>query len=395
MSAVPVKKLFIAHSSRNAEEVHALADELRLRGIVPWVDKQGGLKVGDHSEAEVRRAIREDCFGVLLYASRVAFDSAFVRDVELPEAQSVKTLDPDFLLLAIPVGIGFEELRVLSRSRYGIDLSVYNSVPVETAALPASLAHVASEVGARFLKDRLKRGVSRIDLQFSTRDLMPDEESDLLRIDGTRLVGKDPCSHTSWARVTSGLKDVKADFASLSGRPRLRIHGSKHLTGAFILGRVFAQSDIEIRQTPLDYWTTDMVAEKASPLGFVVDRSETGAPVLFLEVCSGIKNVRGGVDSLIRRQGIAPRLRLRLNPGQPLLLDNRLCRQIADQTCDTLQYLMATADFLPEEVHIFAAVPQTMMVMLGKSLRGLPPVVLYEWRGSEYCPSCRLEAGVL
>ncbi|MDF1500747.1 MAG: SAVED domain-containing protein [Anaerolineales bacterium] len=390
------KKLFIAHSSRNAPEVHALADELRLRGIVPWVDKQGGLMVGDHSEVEARRAIREDCFGLLLYASREVFESEFVRDVELHEARLVKAQRPEFLLFAVPSRMDFGRLRELSQSQYGIDLSTYHSVPVDTGSIPESQGHIAAEVMTRFLSDRLKNDVASIDLQFSTRDLMPDEDNDLLRIDGTALVGRDPCSENNWNRLTKGLRDIKARLAAFSGRPRLRVHGSKHLTAAFILGRVFAQFDVDIRQTPLEYWRIDLAVDKASPFDVQVERNEAGVPILIFEIRSGVKNVRGGVDAFIESYNIVPRLRLRLDPNhKPLDVDNRLCRQMTDQAYDSLESTLSEAGFLPEEIHIFAAVPQTMMVMLGMAFRGIPAVVLHEWTGTAYCRSHRLFAGAL
>jgi hypothetical protein len=34
------------------------------------------------------------------------------------------------------------------------------------------------------------------------------------------------------------------------------------------------------------------------------------------------------------------------------------------------------------EIHIFAAVPQSFMMMLGRVFKGMPSVQLYEWDGS-------------
>lgn len=396
LSDMAPKKLFIAHCGRDAAEVHALANELRLRGIIPWVDKQGGFQVGDHSEAEARRAIREDCFGLLVYASREVFDSEFVRDVELHEAKLVKARRPEFLLFAVPTGMDFATLQDLSYSEYGIDLSAYHSVSADAGSASESQRRVASEVMARFLSDSLKSGPPSIDLQFSTRELMPDGDHDLLRVDGTGLLGQDPCSETSWSRLTRGLRDVKTQFAALSGRPRLRVHGSKHLTGAFVLGRVFAQFDFDIRQTPDTYWRTDLVGEGAKSLELLVERNKTGPPIATLEIRSGIKNVRGGVDAFIRRSGVVPRLRLELGPKEPLpSVDNLLCREMADQVYGSLERALGEGEFLPREIHLFAAVPQTMMVMLGMAFRGTPPIVLYEWTGSSYCRAHQLDAGAL
>ncbi len=80
-----MKGLFLAHHHDDAGEVRELGQALRLYGIRPWIDKDGGFSVGDGAMAEARRAIREDCFGLLVYASHSVLDSAFIRDVEVDE----------------------------------------------------------------------------------------------------------------------------------------------------------------------------------------------------------------------------------------------------------------------------------------------------------------------
>jgi len=47
------------------------------------------------------------------------------------------------------------------------------------------------------------------------------------------------------------------------------------------------------------------------------------------------------------------------------------------------------------EIHIFAAVPQSFMMMLGHTFKGMPPVQLYEWNGYRYSQSCSIPSGVL
>jgi hypothetical protein len=41
-----LEELFLYHSSGDAPEIQVLAEELRLRGVAPWVDKEGGFQVG-------------------------------------------------------------------------------------------------------------------------------------------------------------------------------------------------------------------------------------------------------------------------------------------------------------------------------------------------------------
>ena len=110
------------------EEIAQLAKMLRLHGIVPWVDKDGGFAVADDAELEARRAIREDCFGLLLYASADAFARPFIRDVEIDEAWKARQANPSFALFAVPRRISFADLRQLSTQNFGFDLSRYHTV---------------------------------------------------------------------------------------------------------------------------------------------------------------------------------------------------------------------------------------------------------------------------
>jgi len=117
-----MKKLFLCHYSGDIEEIRLLAKELMLRGIVPWVDKNGGYFIGDSSPEVARLAIREECFGLLFYATPKAFDRPFITQVELPEAIHMREKSPEFILVAVPRGMDFSELSAKSVKTLGIDL---------------------------------------------------------------------------------------------------------------------------------------------------------------------------------------------------------------------------------------------------------------------------------
>ncbi len=122
-----MKKLFICHYSGDAAEVYALAQELRLRGVIPWVDKQGGFLIGDSSPDEARRAIQEDCFGLLLYATPEVFERPFIRDVEVPAGIQAVERSKDFVLFAVPRRLSFSDLSKQSLNYFGMDLSKYHT----------------------------------------------------------------------------------------------------------------------------------------------------------------------------------------------------------------------------------------------------------------------------
>ncbi len=391
-----LKKLFLSHEHGDASAVRELATDLRLRGIAPWVDKDGGFFIGDESVAEARRAISEDCFGLLLYATEAAFTSRFIREVELDEAVTVKRDDPAYILFAVPSDMGFRAVQERSVARFGIDLSAFHSVPIHTATASADRAVVATAV----VEKVLRRGWSvvpdtgTLSLQFSTREVLPDIPGDALRIDAVPLLAATPGDADAWGRVLVALRDVKARIAATYGRPRLRVHGSKHLTAAFLFGRVFAPFELEIRQTPTAVWHTDTPTTATAPLAVRCVPGATDTGTLFVEIASRDKDIAMGADALIAGGLPPPSMRLQLRPPDaPLAVDNSLCRAMVGQISAEIGRAMQRRRI--SAIHLFVAAPQAMMMMLGREFRGMPPVQLYEWDGSQYLPSCRVPAGVL
>ncbi len=384
-----VEPLFLAHSSTDSDEVHLLAEELRLRGIAPWVDKQGGFSVGDHSEDEARRAIRERCWGLLLYATVDVFESDFVRRVEIDEASRRKRKDPGFSLIAVPRGISFSDLRKLTLEKFRQNLADYHSVGINGDDVHGSIRRVAQEVLQRRVIASFDSAGTGLSLQISSRDLMPDDVRDLLRVDATRLLRDHPCRSVEWGRLQVGLTDAKDAIAQTYGRPVVRVHGSKHLTAAFITGQVFSQFDLEVRQTRNEVWTCQPVTKKATAR-FEAGLSEEadGDGSVTLEVRSGRKNVEAAVSQHLVTEGLRPSVRVLVAPaGEPGFLNNTSCLELAGYTALALEDGCSRMNRAPQAIHIFSAAPQALMMMLGKSLTGMPPVVLHEWTGDHYCVS--------
>jgi hypothetical protein len=391
-----MKKLFLAHYSGDAHELWEQATELRLRGIIPWVDKAGGFAVADESEVAARRAIREDCFGLLLYATASVFDRPFIRDVEVNEALKARQQDANFALFAVPRGISHAELKTESRRGFNFDLGRYHTVAIpDSTDLQQGWAKVASEVLSRVLKSTASPApVRRLSLQYSTRELMPHEPDDVLCVDATVFLEGSMADPSRWQRLLQGLQDVKRAISSTCGRPRLSINGSKHLSAAFLFGRVFAPFELDIRQTAAEFWSTDAPAVSVTPFTASVQHHSDPQGRLYLEIASGYKNIASGVEDLIAATGEGPSVRLRLQPSQgPLNVDNGLCRSMVKQTYTELERVVQTRSI--SEIHIFAAVPQSFMMMLGREFKGMPPVQLYEWDGFRYKPACSIPSGVL
>jgi len=395
---MPISKLFLSHYSRYAAEVGEFATELRLRGIVPWVDKDGGFTVGDHSEVEARRAIREDCFGLALYASSEVFERPFIRDVEIDEVKRALRQSDDFIVFALTRSLSFDELARRSVESFGLDLSPYHTYRVSDGDLE-SFGRIAAEIVTRVLRSTAPASPTTLRLQFSTREVMPDDPLDVLCINAVSLLGDAPSDDGAWLRTLAGLQDVKAAIAGILGRPRLAVGGSKHLTAAFMFGRVFAPFELDIRQTPTDWWSTDCRAAPP-PLATTLSTREAGAPALVVEVVGRYKDVGAGVDEYFRTAGTqAPIARLHLEAtNPPLNIDNAMCRGIATQTYDEIEkalLALSRRGTPAHEIHLFVSAPQSFMMMLGREFKGMPAAVLYEWTGEQYVRTCRLPGGVL
>jgi hypothetical protein len=397
---VSLSSLFLSHQHKAAEEIAELATELQVRGVVPWVDKRrGGFRAARESATEARRVIREDCFGFLFYATDDAFASDFIRDVEIDEAKRTREADPSYLLFPFARDMGFAALKEQSLQAFGVDLASYHGVAVGAKEAPADQVRSKQIEAARLVLDEvLSRSIApgrdAVSLQISTRDLFPDSEDDVLRVDATHLLRDRVDDPDAWSRLLAGLLDIKDRLGRTGARPRLYFHGSKHLTAAFMIGRVFSPFEFDIRQTVTDVWRTDVAFPTwANPLTVTTEAGDGCGP-LFVGVASRSKDVALGMDAFIKRHGIGSPLRLVLTPPNgPLNVDNELCRAMVSQSYAAIESTMRGQHF--SSIHLFAAAPQAFMMMLSREFKGMPAVHLHEWTGSEYVRSCVIPGNVL
>jgi len=395
-----LEELFLCHSSGDAPEIQMLAEELRLRGVAPWVDKDGGFQVGDQNAGEAERAIDEDCFGLLLYATPEAFSSDFIRQVEVRRAVRRKQEDPSFVLFAVPRRMSFGKLSERSIEVFGFDLAAYSSQAIYKAdgevgrALRERLGAIADEVLDKVLRRACeKSGTDALQMQFSTRERLADEPGDVLCVDVGRLLesSSDQTSRQeAWGRINEGLLVVKHRVSRHLGRPRLRIHGSKHLTAAFVLGYVFPSTvcELEVR-TKRGYWSTDCKPTPKDLLLTNISDGTVGSESLYVELSTGDKLVWDAVRRHVQHTRVNPLKYLRFTPGPDLesapYMTNADACAIARQVRSELS--RAISDYGISEVHMFAAVPQGLAMMVGHNLNAMPPVQLYEYSGGKYYPS--------
>lgn len=394
-----IKKLFLCHPRTAAVEVHNLAEEIRLRGVVPWVDQHGGFIIGDQNAETARRVLREECSGLLLYATDKAFDSDFIGRVEIDEALQAKDDDSEFDLIALPRGMGFGQLAEQSIAAFGFDLTQFASRALgeddqdgESPHLPVRFALVSRDLLARSLARAGRvRDSGSLSLQFSTRERLADEPDDVLAIDATQLfkgtVGVG--SAEPWQRVHAGLRDVKQTVSARFGRPRLRVHGSKHLTAAFLFGFAFPSTAFEFDlRTKVGYWSTDGEQGPDAPLHVECREGSAESTRLHVELNTLDQPVQSAVRRHVRETRKPPFATLRMSTAYaPLghVMANAEAIAIARQVRRELSRVV-TKRPVPE-IHLFAAVPQALATMIGHRLNAFPPIQLYEYDGGDYIAS--------
>jgi hypothetical protein len=402
-----MKKLFLCHYNGDAGEINLLAEELMLRGIVPWIDKCGGYYLGDSSPEAARRAIRDDCFGLLFYATPQAFERPFITNVELPEAICAMEQNPCFIIAAVPRGMNFNELSTKSVKTVGIDLGKFHTQQINTedGTEQSSLINQFRNLAVLILRQQLDTQSRKcpkeiFSFQFSTRELLPSDEDDILCINTTLHGGKGirSDSQPNWDRIVAGLHDVKTGIAEYFGRPRLRVHGSKHLTAAFLFGKVFSRPSgfrIDIRQGD-DFWSSDYPDDGSAPLIVRETDGSVTSTSLFVEITTTGKSVSNIVRERIRQTGELPYRFLSFTPANSdssgIFIDNRICVSMARQIRDNIARMIGR--FSIKEIHIFSSIPQALAVMIGHNLNALPTIQLYEFDGMNYHPSYKVNTSL-
>ena len=400
-----MKKIFICYYSGNRPEVNALVEELRIRGIEPWIDYDKGFRAGDATPSEARRALREDCFGLLFYATPEAFERDFIRKIELDQAIRLKEENKDFFLLAVPRRMSFSELAQLSLKTLGMDLSLFHSHPIlDTDAeginprpLRPQFVEVANMILAKVLgrASQTKNATDFLSIHFNTREREPATAEDTLNIDWTPFLGGSCPSVSSevWERLMAALWDVKRHISEELGRPKLRLLGRKHFSTAVAFGRTFPAASGFVIKTPQghSWWSTACPPAKGEPFKVESVDGPVSLDSLFVEVTATEKLVRDAVRRFEQSSGISPLLYLRFMPSTGPTLgavtDNAVCCAMARQIRKTIAE--ATTNYPITEIHLFGSMPQGLALMIGHHLNATRPVQLYEYDGTNYHPSLR------
>jgi len=378
--------VFLSHQHDSSPDVLRLSHELQFRGVVPWVDKlPGGFRAGDDSVDEACRVIREDSSAFALYLTEKALYSDFIRDFEIPVAVERRRQDPSYPIVVISPEYEFGQIKILVKDHFGIDLTfAHGFAKASDEGIEDFILTVARELLHKYMR-ALTIPQNTFELSVSSFESIASSPSELLRVDATHALACRIDTMHIWSRLLNGLEDVKREISNGFGRPRLVINGSKHFTAAFITGRVFNRFTIDISQKA-EYWTTDGTIEKLSDFSIDYRPGSHTKKALLVEIATGEKNIKAGVDALVSTGIVEDGGRLQVRPikGRVNVTDV-ISRSLAHCTYSAID--KAANSKATAEVHVFVAAPQAFFMTLGTLFQGMPEVHLYEWVDGAYIES--------
>lgn len=376
---------FLSYQNQSFDAIERLDRELRHRGAVPWVDRlPHGFTAGDDCEQEARRVLREEATCMVLYLTDEVLTSDFIQDIEIPEAHDRLKTDPHFRLVVASPIFRFSKIKEFAKKTFGIDLSAkHGFARYADESTELFLMRVADEV-INLQKGVLDPRAESVSISVNTYERMPHSD-DVFYFDATVDLDGDVRKSEVWDSLLTGMQVAKRLLSSQVGRPLVHVHGSKHLTAAFMTGRVFNQFPLSIRQKD-DYWKSTGSTVAVPSLSIHYAPGPITHRDLIVEISTGHKAVAVGVDVLLERTGMKPGGRLQIAPLDGRIdVNDELSRSVAQIAYSEIDIVAGRRRF--ERIHLFPSAPQSTVMTLGTLFQGAPDVLMYEWVDGEYVHS--------
>ena len=384
-----VPTYFLSYSREDIEDIKTIARILKIHGIETWQDT-ANLGAGI-SEERIRRAIREESDGLLFLATAHSVRSDFIRAVELPEAER-KCKKTNFQIVPI-FGLPIKTVTADLQDCLTVPISNFNGVKVTRCDAPRDMVAVAERAAEIILKDISIEPRDPLKIGLSSMQEASDDVALHLDFRSFFQTGLPP--KESWSKqFRPALERVKNALVARNLFV-LRLHGFAHLSLACLFGHVFRSTagfKLEIRQitnNKTTIWETAATSGK-SPL----KATELPGSIGSRNLCVKINLMSPDDSSVIRyrkEHGILYRATLEFHPEKyPLLISEAEAVVIAADLVNKIKEMHARYD--TNTVHLFAAVPIGLAVMIGHNINACGTIQCHEFDNGrrEYFPSCTL-----
>lgn len=384
-----VPTYFLSYSREDIEDIKTIAGILKIHGIETWQDT-ANLGAGI-SEERIRRAIREESDGLLFLGTAHSVRSDFIRAVELPEAER-EFKKTNFQIVPI-FGLPIDAVTAELQDCLTVPISNFNGVQVTKCDAPQDMVTVAERAAEIILEDISIEPRDPLDIGLSSKQKVSDDVA--LHLDFRSFFQSGLPPKESWSeQFRPALERVKNALVARNLLV-LRLHGFAHLSLACLFGHVFRSTagfKLEIRQITRNkttIWATAATSGK-SPL----KAAELPGSIGSRNLCVKINLMSPDDSSVIRyrkEHGILYRTTLEFHPEEyPLLISEAEAVAIAADLVNKIKEMHARYD--TNTVHLFAAIPIGLAVMVGHNLNACGTIQCHEFDNGrrEYFPSCTL-----
>ncbi len=381
-------KFFLSYSHKDVEDIAIIARTLMIHGIKTWQDINSlgsGL-----TEAEIRRAIQEECVGLIFYSTDDSLKATMIRDVELKVAEERFLKDKNFHIVPI-FRSGIDESNNALNGCLKTKISDFNGAIVKDNDLVTAAQRAASLV----LKN----------LSFPTKDFLSvglvsyQKNSDDVALDldfTPYFVESLPLEKTWNSEFLPAIISLKESLLS-KRNTKLRLFSRAHLSFGFMLGYIFRDRTgfvieaEQINKPNREIWS-NQAKEDSNPLKIEctqVTNFDAKDIVVNLNITSNDNN---SFTNYVQKSGLRYRALIEAKPSfYPFLISNGQAIAVARELTNKIKEAHGT--YNTNVVHLFAAVPFGLAIMIGHQLNACGRIQCYEFDKTkrEYYPSVTLE----
>ena len=399
---------FLSYKREDAQQVKCLQQHLKARGVRAWRDVTD-LPLGGFTEHEIVQAIKQESDAFVIYITPECLQSDFIWDIEVHAALQRWEQDQAFNIIPILQGVTLDQIQPNSAVRGYRSLTQFNAVPLpdpnhDKEQFNKELRSIVERILKATYALRLQRiGADRTyepHINFHTFHYEPPTPSLDLDLDWTELFeGKDEVpTGDEWEDILlPALDDVKNMLSAKTPSRKLHVYLNARLPAAIALGAAIpAVAHLELLlQSDHGTWSTKGTPTDPSPLRILPFHEKGDAHSALVEIAIS-RNTAPGIAQSLPALHISYKHHLRFEPkdelpGTDAVKDASHALAMAQQIGKELRSLCDNKGI--SHLHLFAALPVELAVMVGHQLNALCAVTLYHYRNSDkrYVPVCTLK----
>ncbi len=399
---------FLSYKREDAEQVKYLQQQLKVRGVRAWRDITD-MPLGGFTEDEIVQAIEQESDAFVIYITPECLQSDYIWDVEVPAALKRWEQDRAFNIVPILRDVTYFQLQQFCAAHGYRSLAQFNGVLLPDPTQDKELFNKELRlVAGRILKATYALRLQRVGadrtyepcINFHTFNYEPPASSLDLNLDWTELFeGKDEVpTGDEWEDILfPALSDVKNMLSATTSSRKLHVYLNARLPAAIALGAAIpAVAHFELLlQSDHGAWSTKGTPTDPSPLRLIPYHEKGDALSALIELAIS-RNTAPGLAQSLPFLNISYKHHIRFEPkdeppGSDAVKDASHAIAMAQQIGKELRSLCDNKGV--SHLHLFAALPVELAVMVGHQLNALCAVTLYHNRNSDrrYVPVCTLK----